>query len=220
MDPRIYILFGYPGSGKGTFSQAIKVRGYRHISTGEILREEVKKKTPIGLRYKNEIETSSNLLPKRIIQKIILRTIRLSLAEKKNLILDGFPKTIEQAKYLDELLDKHSLTQNAHIIYLDVPIEQALERIQTRRTCYECEKIYNLQTAKPKINGKCDTCSGSLVQRPCDNAESFYKRLLLFHETVAKVISYYEANSSLIKIDTNKPLKDFINQVITLDENR
>lgn len=96
LDFKIYILFGFPGAGKGTFAQALKEKGYIHVSTGDILREEVKKQTPIGLKYKREIESASNLLPKNIIQKIILDKIIMLIERRENLILVDSPKQLNK----------------------------------------------------------------------------------------------------------------------------
>ena len=217
-DFKMYILLGYPGSGKGTFAEALKERGYKHLSTGEMLRAEVTKKTPIGLRYKNEIESSSRLLPQEVIRIVVLNQLQELIEKKEKFILDGFPKTVEQARYLDHLIESHSLGQNVRVVYIDVPLSVAFKRIEARRSCGKCGKIYNLLAAKPKITGKCDICNDSLVQRACDNSESFHKRILLFNETVKHVLTYYKSKKSLIKISSNKPIKDFINQAIALDE--
>ncbi|MBY0292500.1 MAG: nucleoside monophosphate kinase [Alphaproteobacteria bacterium] len=217
-DFRMYILLGYPGSGKGTFAEALKERGYKHLSTGDILREEVKKKTAIGLRYKNEIDSSSRLLPQEVIRTVVFNQLQELIEKKEKLILDGFPKTVEQAKYLDHLIESCSLGQSVRVVYIDVPLNVAFKRIEARRSCGKCGKIYNLLAAKPKITGKCDICNASLIQRACDNAESFHKRILLFNETVKHVLTYYESKKNLIKINSNKSIKDFINQANVLDE--
>ncbi|MBA3814671.1 MAG: nucleoside monophosphate kinase [Alphaproteobacteria bacterium] len=214
----MYILFGYPGAGKGTFADALKGNGYRHISTGDILREEVKKKTSIGLKYKKEIEASSHLLPTEVVESILLNRIKELIKKNDKLILDGFPKTIEQAKYLDELIDGHSLSQSVDIIYLDISMEQALARVQTRTACSDCRKIYNSQTAKPMIAGKCDICGAPLFQRTCDTKEGFRKRISLFNKTVKKTIDYYKSHGKLIRINADMPLKEFIEQVIDYDK--
>jgi adenylate kinase len=214
---KVYILLGYPGSGKGTFAEVLKERGYKHISTGNILREEVKRKTPIGVKYKHEIESSSNLLPEEVINRVVLNKIEHFLKKKEKLILDGFPKTVEQAKFLDELIDKYFLRQNVYVIYIDIPLKLALERIQKRRNCSKCGKIYNLSTAKPKIANTCDTCLAPLIQRTSDTAECFDKRILLFDKTVKKVITYYNSQGNLIKIKSDSSLQDFANKVMALD---
>lgn len=217
-DFKMYIVFGYPGAGKGTFAEVLQEKGYQHLSSGEILREEVKQKTLLGLKYKKEIESSSKLLPKEVIQKAIFNKIKTLLDKKEKFILDGFPKTVEQAQHLSELIDKHGLSKNVRILYMEVPLHIALARIEKRRTCDECGKIYNLVSAPPKITNVCDLCGSELAQRACDNAESFHKRIRLFNETVKYVLNYYQSKGVLIKINSNIPLKKFINQVITFDE--
>ncbi len=215
---KMYIVLGYPGSGKGTFAQVLQERGYMHISTGELLRSEVKQKTPLGLKYKKEIESASNLLPQEVVENVVLNKAKHLLKEKKKFILDGFPKTVEQAQYLSQLIEEHGLSQHVRIIYIDAPLNTVLERVQKRETCEGCGKIYNLVSAPPKVLGICDRCGSPLAHRACDNPESFHKRILLFNKTVKKVLDYYQFQGALIKINSNMPLKEFITQVVALDE--
>lgn len=215
---KMYVLLGYPGAGKGTFAEILKKKGYKHFSTGDILRQEVKNGTPFGLQYQQHIESSSQLLPSEIIESFLLKKIRLLIENKGAFILDGYPKTIQQAEYLNELIEGNGLQSNLHVIYLSVPLELALERIQTRVTCSDCGKIYNLVTVKPVIRGKCDFCDGSLFQRTCDTIEKFYERITLFNNTVKNVINYYELKNSIKKIESSVSLSHFIEEVLKYDE--
>lgn len=95
----IYVLFGYPGSGKGSFAQALKEEGYEHFSTGDLLRSEVKKGSEIGLKYQKTIEQADKLLPSELVEKIMEKRLQGSLEEAKMLILDGYPKTVEQCYF-------------------------------------------------------------------------------------------------------------------------
>lgn len=216
-DFNVYVLLGYPGSGKGTFAEILKEKGYKHLSTGDILRREIKKKTPIGQTYKKEIESSTNLLPAEVVQEIVLNRIQQLLEKKEKLILDGFPKTVEQARYLDKLIDGYSFGQNVHIIYLNIPLNEALGRVQTRESCSKCGKLYNIIAAKPRKIGTCDDCESPLTQRSCDNADSFFQRILLFNKTVKKVLDYYNSQKRIININSHKPLKAFKEQVLNFD---
>ena len=198
---KMFVIFGYPGAGKGTFSEILQERGYKHLSTGDILREEVRLKTSIGVKYKKEIESSSSLLPEEIIQEVVLKKLVALLQTEEKVVLDGFPKTLEQAQHLDHLFKTHSLHKNVKFVYLDVPLEIASERIIGRRTCSSCGKLYNLITAKPINPDMCDVCQHPLIQRSCDNEQDFQKRIVLFNQTVKKVIDFYETQGILLRIN-------------------
>ena len=131
--------------------------------------------------------------------------------------MDGFPKTLEQAKYLDHLLKKHSADHAVHVIYMDIPLNIALERVENRRECSMCGKIYNLKTRKPKME-TCDRCGASLIQRICDQEKAFLQRVLLFNKTIKPLLKYYASKDILIKMDAHKSLKDFQKDVLDFDE--
>lgn len=215
---KIYILFGYPGAGKGTFAEALKEKGYHHLSTGDILRRELREKTPLGMQYKKEIETASKLLPDATIKKIILNKVESLLQKKEKLVLDGFPKTVEQAHSLDKLLEKYALKENACVMYLDVPLYVAVKRIQTREACSSCGKVYNSLTARPKREKQCDICGSVLSRRPCDTNQGLYKRLSLFNQTVSKVLVYYNSQRRLRKINAAVKIDSFLSTVTLLEE--
>ncbi|MBX9621933.1 MAG: nucleoside monophosphate kinase [Alphaproteobacteria bacterium] len=216
-DIKIYVVFGYPGAGKGTFAEILQERGYKHLSTGNILREEIRLKTPLGLKYQKEINASSSLLPENVIQDIILKKIMNLLQNQEKCILDGFPKTLEQAQQIDQMLTLHSYQEQVRFIYLDVSLYVALQRIQNRQACSACGKLYNLITLQPKTSGTCDLCKQALFKRPCDNADTFVKRIELYNQTVKEVIDLYKTQGKLTKMNANFSLEHFTKNVLQME---
>ncbi|NYT03612.1 MAG: adenylate kinase [Candidatus Methanofastidiosa archaeon] len=184
------ILLGPPGSGKGTQAEVIcKNFNIPHISTGDILRNNVKRGTEIGLAAK-EFMDSGRLVP----DKIIIGMMKDRFLEddcKKGFLLDGFPRTIAQAEALDYLLEQMEISLD-HIINIDVPDEDIINRISKRLSCSNCGEVYNLLYKKPKKEMSCDTCGGKLHQRDDDKEEVIRNRLDVYRKQTAPLISYYK----------------------------
>ena len=197
----IYVLFGYPGSGKGTFSQALKTEGYEHLSTGDVLRDEVKRSSALGLEYKDKIERADALLPSEIVEKIVKERLQRSLQDGKKLILDGYPKTLEQCIFLDDFINNNELKDRVVFIFIDVDPKIAAERILFRQSCPKCNRIYNSKYNPSKIPGICDQCGEKLVVRTSDNLIDVQRRFDLFEKTIIKVIEYYKQSNRLIILD-------------------
>jgi len=186
------ILFGPPGAGKGTQAKIMteKLR-LPHISTGDILRAEVKGGTDLGREAKGYME-SGKLVPDVLVTEMVKK--RLGQADTENgFILDGFPRTEAQAKALDEILtdgvDK--------AIYLETTEGVVLQRLTGRRVCPECGSIYHLTNMPPKDDMKCDTCSVELYQRPDDNEATVRNRLNVYLQESEGVLGYYRQQGKL-----------------------
>ena len=191
------IFIAPPAAGKGTFSEKLKKHGYIHISTGDMLREEIKNNTPLG----NKLETIMNK-GELVSDEIVFDLITNKLNNIDNsFILDGFPRTLEQAKYLTELFNKLNIV-DYEVIYLDVSLEVAIKRALGRLTCV-CGASYNKYNDlfKPKVEWICDKCGKELTQRNDDNEESFKVRFNTFLEKTNPIINYYEDLSKLHRID-------------------
>ncbi|MDD2365850.1 MAG: adenylate kinase [Desulfuromonadaceae bacterium] len=185
------ILFGPPGSGKGTQAQFI-VENFSvpQISTGDMLRAAVKSKSPLGLMAKAVMDSGA-LVSDEIVLGLVKE--RLLLDDCANgFILDGFPRTIHQADSLIKLLDEMSRTIN-HVISLEVDSEELVNRLSGRRNCSSCSRGFNVVYDKPKNEGICDSCGASLVQRDDDNEDTVKKRLKVYEDQTASLKSYFSS---------------------------
>lgn len=202
--PSIYVLLGCPGSGKGTFAQAISSNGYDHVSTGDITREEVKNRTEFGLKYKEAILGHVvGGIPLEEIQKLIEQRLEKVPTGQKGIILDGYPKTKEQCELLDHFIQKNNLKDKVVFVLLDVKEEDAIDRILYRQTCDKCGKIYNSKFSPSKILDECDGCHGALTKRMDDNAQGTKKRIYEFKVKMQPVIDYYTNSRRLQMLDGN-----------------
>ncbi len=182
------ILIGPPGSGKGTQAKMIVDR-YKvlHISTGDILRENVRNGTPLGVEAKKFME-AGKLVPDSLLIDIIKD--RLAKEDvKAGWMLDGYPRTIPQAEALDKILP--ALGQKIDVVLnIDVPDEELVKRVTGRRMC-KCGATYHVSFNKPKVEGKCDACGGELYQRADDTEETVKQRLNAYHAQTQPLIDYY-----------------------------
>lgn len=193
------ILLGPPGSGKGTQAKLLSKRyGIPHIAMGDILREEVAKKTPLG--EKVEVYMSKGeLVPDEVAIEVLKK--RLREADCSNgFILDGFPRTLNQAKALDDMLSGLNLKIDA-VIYIEVPDGEIIKRLSLRRTCKVCGRVYNLHYNPPKQDGICDVCGGELIIRDDDRPEVIRNRLKVYNEQTKPLVDYYEKHKLLIRIN-------------------
>lgn len=196
------ILLGPPGAGKGTQAEKIvKVHDVAHISTGDILRANVKSGTELGLKAKSYMD-SGKLVP----DQVIVDMMRQRLVEedcRKGFLLDGFPRTVPQAEALDQLLDELKLVLDG-VILLDVDDDTVVKRLCGRRMCRGCGKIFNV-SFKPSAKGDfCDECGVELYQRDDDREEVIRSRLAVYHEQTAPLIAHYESRGQLHSIDAVK----------------
>ena len=195
------VMLGAPGTGKGTIgkilSQDMKLT---HISTGDIFREQLSKKTELGKKLESYM--SKGLL---VPDDVVIETVQARLLEedvKDGAILDGFPRTAVQAQALKEFLSEHNPDQKRIAIELTVPDEEIIRRVINRVTCSnkKCGAIYNLETKPPKEHGICDICGSTLSKREDDNEETVRKRLTIYHENSKDLVDFYKKNNALYSI--------------------
>ncbi len=202
------ILLGPPGTGKGTIAKFIEVRfGLAHISTGDLLREEVAEKTDIGTRIE-PIMNAGQLVEDQIVIQLLRK--RLSQLRKK-FILDGFPRNLAQGEMLDPLLAELGI--KIHLV-LDIDSDQELivKRLTSRRQCVKCHRIYGLDVPS-KEEGRCDDCGSETVLRGDDRPEVVRKRLALYNEVTKPLSDFYEKKNLLHKIDGNRTLQEIFMEV-------
>lgn len=193
------ILLGAPGAGKGTQAESIKAKyPVAHISTGDILRANVKAGTELGKSAKAYMD-AGKLVP----DDVIVAMMEKRLVEpdcKEGFMLDGFPRTIAQAEALDKMLKKLGIELDA-VASLEVGDDVVVGRLTSRRVCRKCGEIYNTVLKPAKKEGVCDKCGGEVVQRDDDKEEVIRKRLSVFHEQTAPLIDYYTKEGLLLPVD-------------------
>lgn len=196
----IIVILGAPGSGKGTIAKLMQdVLNIEHISTGDMFREEIKNKTKLGKELDKYLKKGI-LVPDDIAIEILEK--RLSRPSAKNgAIIDGFPRTKSQAKYLRDMLKKNGKKVDI-VIKLNMPDDEIIDRTQKRRICSnnDCRAIYNLEYTKPKIEGICDICGSKLIQRADDKEETIKSRLKTHHEQSKSIITFYEKENLVYNV--------------------
>ena len=191
------ILLGAPGAGKGT--QAAYLRdewGVAHISTGDILRSEVRQNSALGQEAQGYMERGE-LVP----DDLIIRMMEGKLAELgAGYILDGFPRTVAQAEALDDMLQRIGHKLDA-VVNIQVPDPELIRRLTGRRVCPSCGAVFHVDTMKPKAEGICDLCGTELVQRKDDQIDAITNRLEVYRAQTQPLIAYYETRKKLVTID-------------------
>ncbi len=192
------VLFGAPGSGKGTQAERLnKELGLPHVATGDLFRENLRQQTELGKLAKTYMDRGE-LVPDNVTEGMV----RERLARRDMLcgfLLDGFPRTLPQAEALNEILqemDRHL----AGVLYINVPDAEIIKRLSGRLICRQCQTPYHVDFKKPQQPGVCDRCGGQLYQRDDDNAETVKARLRTFHGQTAPLIEYYRSAGILVEI--------------------
>lgn len=205
-------IMGAPGSGKGTFSSKIKEEyNLNHISTGDIFRANISQGTELGLQAKAYAE-QGKLVPDEITNKMV-KDYLATLSDKKNgYLLDGYPRTLDQAKAFEEMTDGTDLAVDV-ILAMDVPTDVLTRRITGRRTCKNCGEIYNIYSKPTKVEGVCDRCGGELTQRKDDNEESLKVRLDEYSNNTEPVIDYYEKKNMVSHINADASMDEIWSSV-------
>jgi len=202
------VIFGPPGSGKGTYASRLKSKlNIATISTGDMFREAIKQNTELGKKIKKYLD-SGQLVP----DETVIKVVRNKIAKpdcKKGFILDGFPRTVEQARALETTVKIDA------IINLLIPEQTIIERLSNRRTCKNCGEIYNLKTLKPKKEGICDKCGGPLIQRKDDTISVIKERFQVFERQTRPLIKHYKNKTPLVNMVCNRlPPENVIEQII------
>jgi adenylate kinase len=196
------IFLGAPGAGKGTQAREVaKHYGIPQISTGDILRDAVARQTALGLAAKVKME-AGELVPDEIVCGIVEERIGQPDCQK-GFILDGFPRTVSQAQFVERMLTAKGEGRPL-VIDIEVSEELLLKRLTGRATCSTCGEIYNIHFSPPKVEGICDKDGGKLLHRADDNEATIRQRLEAYHKLTSPLIDYYRAQSALLAVDGNK----------------
>jgi len=197
------VVLGPPGVGKGTYAKRLsEILKIPHISTGDMLREEIKKGSELGRKVKGYVERGE-LVPDEIMIEVIKERISQRDCEK-GFILDGFPRTLKQAQALD------SITKIDIALNFLAPKEVIIERLSGRRICKRCGAIYHIKNMPPKRPGVCDICGGPLYQREDDKPEVIERRLEVYRNTMKPVEDYYRDKGILVTIDASAGVEEVV----------
>jgi adenylate kinase len=195
----ILVLLGPPGAGKGTQAARLAAAsGMRHLSSGDLLRSERKKGTQLGRRVSGYMD-AGHLVPDDIIVEAILGELQSSKPEA-GVILDGFPRTVSQARSLDEALAKIG-QRVERVANIQVPDREIVNRITGRRICPTCGSVYHVEKHPPAQPGKCDRDGTPLVHRPDDTEEVVQQRLAAYHAQTEPLEAYYRGKGLLVEVD-------------------
>jgi adenylate kinase len=193
------VLLGPPGSGKGTHGKRLAdAQGVPLIATGDILREAIAQGTRLGMAAQEDVKAG-----RLVADATVLGIIETRLGQKdaaNGFVLDGFPRTAAQADGLAAMLGDKKIDR---VLYLTVPADALVRRLESRRVCPDCGAIYNLLTKPPKTPDVCDVCGGKLVQRQDDRPETVRARLEVYERETAPLVAYYERLGALRRLDAS-----------------
>jgi adenylate kinase len=197
------ILFGPPGSGKGTQGDLVERRyGFPKISTGDLLRRAVRERTPLGIKAE-ALMGRGELVSDEIVEELVRERIK-SPDALRGYLLDGFPRNLAQVRSL-EAMDGH---RPEVVIEIEVDGRSLVERMEGRVTCRTCGAVYNLRLKKPRAEGRCDVCGGELYHRDDDRPEVIRERLRVYKEQTEKIRAHYQAKGVFRRVDGAGPVVD------------
>ena len=206
------VMLGAPGSGKGSVADPLsKKLGIPCISTGDIFRQNIREKTPLGLLVDGFI-SKGELVPDELTNSVVEDRIKKEDC-KDGFIMDGYPRTLLQAKVFDESLRRRGEKLD-HVINLEVKNEIIISRIASRRVCVACGKIYNTKNNMPALHGICDTCGNNVILRDDDSDETVLKRLITYHEKTKILIDYYNEANLLINIAGQASVEEIVDIIM------
>jgi adenylate kinase len=201
-----FVILGAPGSGKGTQASRIaETANVRHVSTGDLLRDAVAKKTPIGKQVES-IMAAGKLVSDEIVLELI-REVLANRGEWSGWILDGYPRNLSQAEALEGVLEDVGATVDK-VICIDLDPEVIVTRLSNRRSCGSCKAVYHLVSKPPKTEGICDSCGAELLHRTDDQPDTIRKRLEIYDNETLPILGLYETRYQVHKIDGSKPIDD------------
>ena len=206
------LIMGPPGAGKGTQAEVlVKELNIVHISTGDMFREAIKQGTEMGKKAKEYMDQGA-LVPDEVVIGMVKE--RLSLPDTRGgFLLDGFPRTVEQAGALDKTLASLNIKLDG-VVNIVVPLDKLMARLTGRRVCKGCGASYHVIFNPPKAEGKCNTCGGELYQRTDDNEESVGTRLKAYQDKTQPLIDYYKGKGLLIDINGDQEIKKVLDEIV------
>ena len=207
------IMLGAPGAGKGTQADILsREMDLPHIASGDLFRQALEERTKVGLLAKSYID-KGELVPDEVAIEMILERIN-QLDCTSGCLLDGFPRTLHQAKVLDKALNEQGKSID-EAIYIEVPNEELVKRLSGRWLCRTCQTPCNTTSSPPKTPGKCDKCGGELYQRSDDREETVKDRLNIFFAQTVPILGYYKKQNKLIRVNGNLGMQGVAREIIS-----
>ncbi|HOW42967.1 MAG TPA: adenylate kinase [Candidatus Omnitrophota bacterium] len=208
------VLLGAPGAGKGTHAKMLsKELKLPHVSTGDLLRSNVANNTPLGQEAQGYM-TKGLLVPDELVTKMLTERFKQPDVQK-GFILDGYPRTINQAKTLDRILAGFTMTID-YALNLEVSDETVIQRLSGRLVCRTCGANFHRVNMPPKREGICDVCGGELYQRADDKEETIKKRLTVYKNEVAALLEYYQTQKKLRTVSADKSVEQVLQAIVRL----
>jgi adenylate kinase len=206
------VLFGPPGAGKGTQSGLLKSKlSMAHISTGDLFRENMKMKTELGQKARQFLD-AGNLVPDSITIGMVEEVFKK--LGSQDFVLDGFPRTIQQANALEQLLARNSLKLEK-AVFLDVPRNRLMGRLTGRRVCEKCGESYHIESKPPHSQGVCDKCGGKLIQRADDREEVIATRLQAYDDSTMPLREYYKKTGKYVEVNGEGSTEEVFSRIKT-----
>ncbi len=203
------VLLGPPGAGKGTLAGSLKDKlNFIHISTGDILREEMKNNTALGAEARSYIE-KGELVPDELVTRLIENKLLSNGLIEKDIMFDGFPRTQNQAEDLDRILSEKN-TGIDYALYLKASLSVVIKRLTGRRVCRNCGALYHITNMPSKKDGICDKCGGELYQRADDNEETIKNRMDVYNQSTAPILEFYEKQNKLKVLDADQEASEVL----------
>lgn len=201
----LIVFLGPPGSGKGTQAKLLSDQhGFAHLSTGDLLREAIQAGTPLGLKVKGVVD-GGQLVPDELVSALIFEKLD-SLPKSRPVILDGYPRTVEQAKSLDAYGQKSGRTVDG-VLFFDVKPTDLVNRLSQRRQCPSCKEVYNLATKPPKQANVCDKCGAVLIQRKDDQKDVIEERLRVYAQQTQPILNFYGKHAGFRELNAAEKME-------------
>lgn len=205
------VLMGPPGAGKGTqASRLAESEGICKISTGDLLREAVAGSTELGRRAEGYMK-AGELVPDDLVLGLVDEVLDRPVCVE-GAVFDGFPRTVDQAEGLEDLLQKRGDSLDG-VMVIEVPEDELVARLSGRRVCKSCGNMYNVRFDPPREEGRCDECGGDLAQRPDDRPETIKRRLAVYREDTHPVREHYEERVGVTAIDGDRSIEDVATEI-------
>lgn len=206
------VLLGAPGAGKGTQAQKMQEKAKTPLVVmGDIFRAAIANRTEVGVKVEGYVK-QGKLVPDELVIEVIMGRLRQGDC-RDGFLLDGFPRTSEQARALDLEMSKNG-TPITHVLYFAVPDNVVVERICGRRTCKKCNAIYHVAYSPPAKENVCDKCQGDLFQRADDTPRVIDERLKAYHSATAPLLDYYRKQNLLVEIDADRPVDEIFRETM------